>query len=91
MAGICSTHHVLRIPHLLRQLGDRERAVLLGASSREGGKAHHEKMKSRKGDQVDGEFPQIGVELSGESQAAGDSAHCSGYQMVEIPNWVFMI
>lgn len=31
VAGVCSAHHVLRIPHVLGQLGHRQSPVLLHA------------------------------------------------------------
>ena len=40
MAGVCCAHHVLGVPHLLRQLGHRQAAVLLAAAGGEWRKAH---------------------------------------------------
>lgn len=36
------------------------------------------------GDEIDCEFAEIGVELTGESEAASDTGHGGGHQMVEI-------
>ena len=41
-------------------------------------------MKTGEGDKVDGEFSEIRVELTGEPEAAGNSGHGSGDEMVEI-------
>lgn len=41
-------------------------------------------MQSREGDHVDGEFPQIGVQLAGKSQAGGDAAQSRADQVIEI-------
>ena len=41
-------------------------------------------MESGEGDQVDSQFSEVRVELTGESEAAGDSGHGGGDEMVEI-------
>ena len=41
-------------------------------------------MESGEGNQVDSQFSEVRVELTGESKAAGDSGHGSGDEMVEI-------
>ena len=81
---ITGSHHVLGIEHLLGEFRDGECAVLLRASAGERGESRHEEVETREGDHVHGQFPQVSVELTGESQAGGDAAHCSGDQMVEI-------
>merc|ERR1711957_197323 len=41
-------------------------------------------MESGEGDQVDGELSEVGVELTGESEAAGDSGEGGGDEMVKV-------
>mmetsp|Transcript_12357 Transcript_12357/g.25957 ORF Transcript_12357/g.25957 Transcript_12357/m.25957 type:complete len:484 (+) Transcript_12357:61-1512(+) len=84
VARVSGAHHVLGIPHLLGQLGDGEGAVLLGATGGEGGEADHEEVEAGEGDQVHGELTQVSVQLAGEAQAAGDTGHHRGDQMVKI-------
>jgi hypothetical protein len=67
VSGVGSAHHVLGVEHLLGELGDGEGTVLLRSSGGEGGESNHEEMESGEGDQVDGDFTEIGVKLSGES------------------------
>lgn len=52
-----------------------------GSQGREAG---DEKVQPGKGDHVDGEFPQIGVQLAGESQAGGDAAQGRANQVIQI-------
>merc|ERR1712195_169644 len=79
-----SAYHVLGIEHLLGELGDGESSVLLGASGGEGGESSHEEMETGEGDQVNGELSEIGVKLTGESEAAGDTGESGGDEMVKI-------
>ena len=46
-------HHVLSVEHLLSQLWDCQRAVLLGAAAGEGGESGHEEVQAGEGDHVD--------------------------------------
>merc|ERR1719345_515856 len=84
VTGVGGAHHVLGIEHLLGELGHGECAVLLGASGGKRGESSHEEMESGEGDQVDGEFPEIRVELTGESEAASHTGEGGGDEMVEI-------
>ncbi|GBE59143.1 hypothetical protein BOVATA_006360 [Babesia ovata] len=82
--GVGRAHHVLGVEHLLRQLGHGERAVLLAAPAGERRETDHEEVEPGEGDEVDSEFPQVRVELSGESQRAGDTRHSGRYEVVEV-------
>ena len=84
MTGVGSAHHVLGIEHLLGELGDGEGTVLLGATGGEGREAHHEEMETGEGHEVDGELSEVGVELTGETEAAGDTREGGGDEMVKI-------
>jgi len=84
VSGVRSAHHVLGIEHLLGELGDGESSVLLGASGGEGGESSHEEVETGEGDEVNGELSEVGVELTGESEAAGDTGESGGNQVVKI-------
>jgi hypothetical protein len=84
VSGISSAHHVLGIEHLLGQFRDGQGSILLRSSGGQGGKSDHEEVQSGEGDQVDGQFSQIRVQLTGESQTAGNSGHGGRNQMVQI-------
>ncbi len=84
MARIGGTHHVLGVPHLLRKLGDGERAVLLGAAGGEGGEADHKEVETGEGDEVHRELAEVSVELTREAKAAGDTGHDGRDEVVEV-------
>ncbi|KAF1476358.1 hypothetical protein FQV17_0009575, partial [Megadyptes antipodes antipodes] len=84
VTGIAGGHHVFGVEDLLGELGDGEGAVLLAAAGRQGGEAGHEEVEAREGHHVDGQLAEIGVELTGETQAGGDAAHGGRDEVVEV-------
>jgi hypothetical protein len=84
MSGIASSHHVLGIEHLGSQVSDGSGSEVLGLTGRQGSEANQEEVETREGDQVDGQLAQVRVELSRESEAACDSTHHRGHQVVQI-------
>lgn len=84
VSGISSAHHVLGIKHLLSEFRNSQGSVLLGSSGGQGCESDHEEMESWEGNQIDSQLSQVRVQLSGESQAASDTTHSDGDQMVQI-------
>jgi len=56
----------------------------LGASGGQGSETDHEEVKSGEGNQVDGQLSKISVQLTRESEAAGNTGHGSRDEMVKI-------
>ena len=81
---IAGCHHILGVEHLLCELGNGQRSVLLATAGREWSEAGHEEVETWERDHVDGKLPQISVQLSWESETGRDARHCSGDQMVEV-------
>ena len=84
VSGVRCAHHVLGVEHLLSELRDGEGSVLLGSSGGQRSESNHEEVETDEGNQVDSKFSQVGIELTGESQGAGDSGHDGGNEMVQI-------
>ena len=81
---IASRHHVLGVEHLLRQFRYCQGPVLLTSSGCQGSKSWHEKVETRERHHVDGQFTEVGVELTGESETGGDSGHGGGDKMIQV-------
>src|SRR6266478_4429319 len=62
------SHHVLGIEHLLSEFWNGDSAVLLASTSGQGGVTSHKEVETREGDHVNGQLPQVGVELAWETQ-----------------------
>lgn len=84
VSEIGSSHHVLWIVHLLGQLVDGNGTERVGASGGERSESDHEEMETWEWNHVDSELAKIGVELTWETQAGGDTGHDSGNEMVQV-------
>ena len=84
VSWVSSAHHVLGIEHLLSEFWDGQSSILLWSSWGKWGESNHEEMESWEWNQVDGQFSQIWVELTWESETTGNTWHSSWDQMVKI-------
>jgi len=84
VSWVAGGHHVLGIEHLLGELGHGQGAVLLATSAGEGSEAWHEEVQTWEWNHVDGQFAEIGVQLTWESEAGGDTAHGGADEMVQV-------
>merc|ERR1719242_242720 len=73
VSGVAGCHHVASIEHLLGQLGNGERPVLLRTTGGEWSKPGHEEVETREGNHVDSQLPQVSIELAGKPQTGGHS------------------
>ena len=59
------------------------------ATAGQRGEADHEEVETGEGNHVDGQLAEIGVELTREAQAGGDTGHDGGDQVVQVAvRWV---
>jgi len=84
VAWVRSAHHVLCVEHLLCQFWDGECAVLLRATRCQRSESHHEEVETWEWNQVDSDLAQVGVELTWEAEAACDTGHDDGDEMVQV-------
>jgi hypothetical protein len=68
-------HHVLRVVHLLGELRNGDSTEGVGAPRSERSESDHEEMKTREGNHVDSQFPQVRVKLTGETQTGSNTRH----------------
>jgi hypothetical protein len=68
----------------LGQFGDSEGSVLLRSSGGQGSETHHEEVETRERDQVDSQLSEVRVQLTRETEAASDTGHSGGDQVVQV-------
>ena len=69
---------------LLRQLWNSQSTILLRATRSQWREACHEEVQTWERHQVHCNLAQVAVQLSGETQAASNTAHRSRHQMVQV-------
>lgn len=84
VAEVRSSHHVLRVVHLLGQLWNRDGTERVGVAAGKRSKANHEEMETWERNHVNCDLTEIRVKLARETQASGDAGHDSRDQMVKI-------
>ena len=66
---------MMRRTNLLGKLGDSQRIVGASSLGSEWGESGHEEMETREGNHVDGEFAEIGIQLTRETKTGSHSRH----------------
>jgi hypothetical protein len=84
VAEVGGGHHVLGVEHLLGELGDADGLEGVGAAAGERSESNHEEVETGEGHHVDSQLPQVRVQLTGETQAGGDTGHDGGDEVVQV-------
>jgi hypothetical protein len=84
VAEVRSSHHVLGVEHLLGELGNGDGTEGVGATAGQRSETDHEEVETGEGNHVDGQLPQVRVQLTGETQAGGDTRHDGGDEVVQV-------
>ena len=77
-------HHILGVIHLLGKLRHGDGTEGMSTSAGERSEANHEEVETGERNHVDGQFAEVGVQLTRESEAGGHTGHDSRHKMVEI-------
>jgi len=56
----------------------------VGTAAGEGSESDHEEVETGEGNHVDGQLPQVRVELTRETQAGSDTRHDGGNEVVQV-------
>jgi len=84
VSWVGSAHHVLGVEHLLGQFWNGQSTVLLTSSGSQWGESGHEEVETWEWNQVDSQFSEVRVQLTWESEAASDTRHGGGHEVVEV-------
>jgi len=84
IAEVRSSHHVLRVEHLLSELRYGNGAERVCATAGEGSESDHEEVKTGEGDHVYGKLAQVGVQLARETKTCCDTRHDCGDKVVKV-------
>merc|ERR1712187_312301 len=84
MTGIGCAHHILCVEHLLCELRNRERTVLLRSTRCERREACHEEVKTRERNEIDRNFTEVAIQLPWEAQASRHAAHGCTDKVIQI-------
>lgn len=85
VAEVGCSHHVLWVVHLLREFRNADGTEGVGAARSERRKSNHEEVETWERNHVDGQFAEVRVELSGESERGRNTRHDGRDQMVKVP------
>ena len=84
MTRIGGHHHVLGIEHLDSELGNSQVTVPFISTAGQRSESRHEEVQTWERNHVNGQFPQIGIELTWEPETGGHSRHGCADQVVQL-------